>query len=319
MNLPPIVFLIFNRPDATARTFAAIRAARPTKLLVVADGPRPERAGEQELSMRTRAIIDGVDWPCEVLRNYSDANMGCGRRVASGITWAFQQVEEAIILEDDCLPDPSFFPFCAELLERYRSDDRVMMISGNNFQSGASPTSNSYYFSQLPHCWGWATWRRAWRDYDYAIRNWPQRRSGRWIKDIVGNRVLETIWRKEFDDVATGKVDTWDFQWKYCIWAHGGLSIVPAVNLVTNIGFGDDATHTLSDDRLHVVARRAIEFPLRHPTEVSLCRKADEVEKRHLHRLPRFAALDFVHFGVFAAKQFVRLLLGRVSKIVGRI
>lgn len=156
-----IVFLIFNRPEETARTFAAIKAARPSTLLVVADGPRLDRAGEQELCARTRTVIDGVDWPCEVLRNFADANIGCGRRVSSGLDWAFSQVDEAVILEDDCLPDPSFFPYCDELLERYRTDERIMMVSGNNFQNGASRTWDSYYFSRLPHCWGWATWRRA--------------------------------------------------------------------------------------------------------------------------------------------------------------
>jgi hypothetical protein len=295
MTCPPIVFLIFNRPEQTARTFAAIRAARPAKLLIVADGRRPDRVGERELCARTRAIIDGVDWPCAVLRNFADANMGCGKRVSSGLDWAFGQVEEAIILEDDCLPDPSFFPYCGELLERYRADERIMMISGNNFQNGASRTPDSYYFSQLPHCWGWATWRRAWRHYDFAIQEWQQRRNVGLLKKFAGNSVLERYWQQCFDDVAVGKIDAWDYQWMYCLWMQKGLSIAPNVNMVTNIGFGAAATHTMTVDDRHVVPSRAMGFPMRHPTEIMPCEKADEFEKIYLHQLFRFPVLDRVY------------------------
>jgi hypothetical protein len=295
MTCPSIILLVFNRPEQTARLFAAIRAARPPELLVIADGPRPDRPGEQELCAQTRAIIDGVDWPCNVLRNFAETNMGCGKRVSRGLDWAFGLVEQAVILEDDCLPDPTFFRYCGELLERYRTNERVMMISGNNFQNGASRTSDSYYFSQLPHCWGWATWRRAWRHYDFAMRNWAQRRDSSWIKAIAEDPRLERHWRQCFDDVMNGKIDTWDYQWMYCMLARNGLSIAPDVNLVTNIGFGAAATHTLNADERYIVPGRAIEFPLRHPAAVEPCEEADEFEKLYLHRKFRFTLLDRIY------------------------
>ncbi len=311
--MTPIVFLIFNRPEQTARTFAAIRAARPPTLLVVADGPRPDRAGEQELCARTRAVIDGVDWPCQVLRNFADTNMGCGKRVSSGLDWAFGQVDEAGILEDDCLPDPSFFPYCAELLERYRTDERIMMISGDNFQNEASRTSDSYYFSRLPHCWGWATWRRAWRHYDFTMADWPQRREARWLKPIARNATLERYWARCFDDVMSGKIDTWDYQWMYCLLVRQGLSIVPDVNLVTNIGLSSTATHTLTFDDRYAVPGRAMEFPLRHPPTVRPFERADQFEKRYLHRLSRFPLLDSVYAGLRASLHLMRPVLDRVG------
>ena len=263
--------------------------------------------------MRTRAIIDGVDWPCEVLRNFAETNMGCGKRVASGLDWAFRLVDEAIILEDDCLPDPSFFRYCAELLERYRADERIMMISGDNFQNGASRTPDSYYFSQFPRCWGWATWRRAWQLYDFTMPEWPQRREMRWLKPFARNSALERYWAQCFDDVMSGKIDTWDYQWMYCVFAHRGLSIVPNVNLVTNIGFSNTATHTLKFDNHHVVPSRAMEFPLRHPPAVRPCERADQFEKRYLHRLSRFPLLDSVYAGLRASLHLMRPVLDRVG------
>ena len=170
----PVAFLIFNRPDTTARVFEAIRQAKPPKLLVVADGPRPDRPDDVEKCKAARAIIDRVDWACEVLTNYSDLNLGCGKRPATGITWVFEQVEEAIIFEDDCLPHPSFFRFCEELLNYYRHDERIMVISGNNFQFGRNRTDDSYYFSRYNHIWGWASWRRAWEYFDYDLKLWPK-------------------------------------------------------------------------------------------------------------------------------------------------
>ncbi len=311
--MKPVIFLIFNRPEETARTFAAIRAARPSKLLVVADGPRPDRAAERDLCDRTRSVIDGIDWSCLVRRNFADTNMGCGKRVSSGLDWAFGLVEEAIILEDDCLPDPSFFPYCVELLERYRADGRIMMISGDNFQNGVGRTSDSYYFSRLPHCWGWATWRRAWQHYDFTMADWPQRREARWLKTIAQNPALERYWARCFDDVMSGKIDTWDYQWMYCIFAHSGLSIVPNVNLVTNIGFGNAATHTLKFDECHVVPSRMTEFPLRHPAAVRPCEEADAFETRYLYGLSRIPLLDSVYRGLRASLHLMRPVLDRVG------
>ena len=232
---------------------------------------------------------------------------------SSGLEWAFGQVDEAVILEDDCLPDPSFFPYCAELLERYRSDERIVMISGDNFQNGASCTSDSYYFSRIPHCWGWATWRRAWQHYNFTMPDWPQRRETRWLKPIADHPALERYWMRCFDDTASGKIDTWDYQWMYCMLIRQGLSIAPNVNLVTNIGFGEAATHTLTADERHAVPSRAMEFPLRHPAAVRPCEVADQFEKRYMHRLSRFPLLGSVYRGMRASLHLMRPVLDRAG------
>ena len=174
----PVAFLVFNRPHTTDKVFSEIAAANPRKLLIVADGPRPDQPGEAERCVAVRAIVDRVDWDCEVLTNYSDINLGCKARISSGLDWVFDTVEEAIVLEDDCLPHPSFFRFCEELLVKYRDDERIAQIGGVNFQSGRRRTNYSYYFSRYAHIWGWATWRRAWRHYDVALKAWPLIRDG---------------------------------------------------------------------------------------------------------------------------------------------
>src|ERR1041384_7041735 len=184
----PVGFLIFNRPDHTRRVFAEIAKAKPPKLFIIADGPRVAVAGEAERCAAARAVVERIDWDCDVKGNYSDENLGCKKRVASGLTWIFDQVEEAIVLEDDTLPDPTFFRFCEELLEKYRSDERIMHISGNNYQFGRRVDSHSYYFSRYDHIWGWASWRRAWRAYDGDMKLWPELRDSSWLLDILDDQ-----------------------------------------------------------------------------------------------------------------------------------
>jgi hypothetical protein len=264
----PVALLIFNRPDTTERVFKAIAQARPAKLLVVADGPRASRPGEAERCQQTRAIIQRVDWDCEVITNFADSNMGCKLRVSSGIDWIFEQVEEAIILEDDCLPDPSFFRFCDEMLERYRDNERVGMVSGGNLQFGRQRGTGSYYFSKYTHIWGWASWRRAWKHYDRDVTQWPEFKAHGLLEQMFATPGEQTYWQNSFQWVHEGSLDTWDVSWTFTALTHGLLQVVPNVNLISNIGFGADATHT------HVVGvhanlpTQAIEFPLRHPAFV---------------------------------------------------
>ena len=271
----PVALLIFNRPDTTERVFNAIAKARPPKLLVVADGPRPQREGEAELCAQTRAIINRVDWDCEVITEFADSNMGCKRRVASGIDWIFEQVEEAIILEDDCLPDPSFFRYCEEMLTRYRDNERVGMVSGGNLQFGRQRGSGSYYFSKYTHIWGWASWRRAWKHYDRDLTLWPAFRDQGLLTQLFETSGEQEYWRNSFQWVHEGSLDTWDVSWTFTALTHGLLQVVPNVNLISNIGFGANATHT------HVVGVHAnmptqpIEFPLVHPTFVLADIEAD--------------------------------------------
>lgn len=272
----PVAFLIFNRPDTTERVFREIAKARPEKLLVVADGPRPDRAGEAEKCASTRAIIERVDWDCEVLKNYSDVNLGCKKRVSSGLDWVFDTVEEAIILEDDCLPSPSFFTFCEELLERYRDDDRIMQICGSNFFKGWRRTEYSYYFSQYGPIWGWASWRRAWKFYDVEMKLWPEFREKRLFEDFCMNPEEAEQRQGIYDKVFSGEMDTWDYQWGFAKLANSGLSITPNANLISNIGFGADATHTSSGDNPFAALEvQKLDCPLRHPAFVLRDRPSD--------------------------------------------
>lgn len=272
----PVAFIIFNRPDTTRRVFSEIAKAKPSKLLVIGDGPRAGRIDETDKVAATRAIIDCVDWDCEVLTNYSDINLGCKRRVASGINWVFEQVEAAIILEDDCLPDPTFFRFCQELLERYRDDQRIGIISGDNFQFGQARNKDSYYFSKYVHIWGWATWRDRWQSsYDVELKKWPLIKAGGWLEDILGNKKEAASWMKIFERIYNGEIDTWDYQWVFANWLEGRVNIMPNVNLISNIGFGADATHTVSGSHLANLPIDQILFPMIHPLGVFRNLQAD--------------------------------------------
>ncbi len=258
-----IALIIFNRPDTTEKVFEAIRQAKPSKLLVVADGPRANRPGEAEKCAATRAIINRVDWECEVLRNFSDVNLGCQKRVVSGLDWVFSEVEEAIILEDDCLPTPSFFHFCQTLLEYYRHDERIMHIGGNNFQP-SSRTNYSYYFSKYNHCWGWASWRRAWKYYDVDMKTLQEYKKLGLINSICENVYEETYWIDKFDEALSNLISAWDYQWTYTCWSQNGLSITPNTNLISNIGFGSEATHTRGDSPLANLPTTDI-WEVKHP------------------------------------------------------
>ncbi len=276
----PVAFLIFNRPDSTRKVFEAIRRAKPKQLLVVADGARSDHPGEVELCLATRAIIKEVDWDCQVFKNYSEVNLGCGPRQATGISWVFDQVEEAIILEDDCLPHPSFFPFCETLLNTYRDDERVMHIAGTNFQFRRQQSPYSYYFSRYAHCWGWASWRRAWQHFDFSMQQWPMLRSQDWLTTCLDSQRTAAFWDRAFDGVyGQDKVHIWSYQWMFSCWSQHGLTILPSVNLISNIGFHPGATHTnTTSDRSPFANMQieAISLPLRHPPYIMRDAEADD-------------------------------------------
>ncbi len=275
----PVALIIFNRPETTQRVFEAIAKARPTKLLVIADGPRkPE---EEAKCREARAIVQQVDWPCEVLTNFAEQNLGCGVRPATGLDWVFSQVEEAIILEDDCLPAPSFFGYCQELLTRYRQEERIVHISGNNFQNGQSRTEASYYFSKYSHNWGWATWRRAWQHFDYQMKTWPEfKQDGRFQK-ICDDPYEQKYWSEIFDHVHRGVRDIWDAQWLYACWSHNGLSILPNVNLISNVGFGAQATHTAERTDVMELPTQDI-WKIKHPLTIERQVEADRYTFDHV-------------------------------------
>jgi hypothetical protein len=301
---PPVVFLIFNRPRHTAEVFAQIRQARPEKLLVVADGPRSGRSEDAAQCAATRAIVDAVDWPCVVLKNFSEHNLGCRPRVASGLDWAFSQVEQAIVLEDDCVPHPSFFPYCAELLDRYAEDERIMSISGDNYQRGHWRGPGSYYFSKYGTCWGWASWRRAWKRFDLSMSLWPEFRDVGALRDICPDPTECDYWSNIFEAMHAGKVDSWAYAWVFAHFCHNGLSPHPNRNLIRNIGCGPEGTHTISDS----VDANLPTFeigPISHPAFMVPHRIADMTE------------FDTSHGG--AEMRKARTLSGKIRSFSNRV
>jgi hypothetical protein len=264
-----VLLIIFNRAQTTKLVFDAIRKARPPKLYVAADGPRPDVESDLIKCKEARKIIDQVDWACEVKTLFHDKNLNCGRAPSAAMTWFFENEEEGIILEDDCLPSSSFFMFCQDLLERYRDDTRVMHIGGNNFLDGwCRDADYSYYFSKSGHIWGWATWRRAWKAFDFDILLYEKLKQNGFFENFFLNG-LEKFYRlRKFDKTAAnrGTVDWWDYQWDFARYSHSGLAIVPHRNLVKNLGFGADATHTVnSKDKMTSMEAQELQFPLKHP------------------------------------------------------
>ena len=254
--------------------FEIIRSIRPTRLFIVADGPRD--LIEENLCNETRKIVETIDWPCQVLRNYSDNNLGCRQRISSGINWVFDNVEEAIILEDDCFPHPSFFPYCESLLDRYRDTENVFHISGSSFLKVSNQCGNTsdYYYSAIPQIWGWATWRRAWKRYDKTLSSWPEVKKTSLLKKAFGIGPVIDYWEYVFDRMYTNKYDTWDIAWTFTLLKENGLAITPTVNLISNIGYGNLATHTRSLDKgMHLINLPT--YPIRVPPTAPVYLKKD--------------------------------------------
>lgn len=299
MPTAPVLFLIFNRPDTTQLVFDRIRQVRPSQLFIAADGPRTHKTGEAALCEQTRQIVHQVDWDCEVQTLFREENLGCKRAVSLAIDWFFSQVDAGIILEDDCLPEPTFFSFCTDLLDRYRHDDRVMHISGITFQARRDVTAGaSYYFSGFASIWGWATWRRAWQRYNVDPAENARHVS---LTAPYFNQRLRWI----LNEVITGRLDTWDVQWLVAIRRHNGLSIVPRISQVTNIGFGLSATHTVRKPRwLADLFTAPLDQPLVHPPTVAINTEADWYDATHIHRQPGYMRL--LEWGYFTLMGLVK-------------
>jgi hypothetical protein len=265
----PVLFIIFNRPEATRLVFEEIRKARPSRLFVAADGPRDNMPGERELCESTRSLVQQVDWDCEVNTLFRDKNLGCRIAVSTAIDWFFENVTEGIILEDDCLPDPSFFPFCHELLEYYRDDERIMMIAGTNFLRDANLVE-SYYFTKYYAIWGWATWKRAWSLYDREMSGWPKFRDSGQLQWIYADRDIADYFDYIFQAGYTHEVDTWDYQWVYSCIFQNGLCIAPKFNLITNIGLLGAHTPRGSENRFNNMPTRYLDISgMAHPGNVT--------------------------------------------------
>jgi hypothetical protein len=285
-EIPPILFIVFNRPTVTKIVFEAIREAKPKKLYVFADAPRETKSGEIELNNEVKHIATNIDWECELFTNFSQRNLGCRYGPLTAINWFFENETEGIILEDDCLPDQSFFRFAGELLAYYREEEKVMVISGDYFHGNTLQNQYSYYFSNYMHSWGWASWRRAWKKNDPDISLWPSLKSTDFLEKLGnGHKDFVKYWSKTFDKAITEKGgDYWDYQWLFSCWAAGGVTVLPAVNLVKNIGFGYDATHTFMIDKwILEMPLQSISFPLNHPPSIQTNALADRWEDLNVY------------------------------------
>jgi hypothetical protein len=266
----PILFLIFNRQENTRKVFEAIRIQKPKYLFIAADGPRLDKLGEIEICEKTREIVANIDWDCEVKKLFREHNLGCKLAVSSAISWFFDQVEEGIILEDDCLPDPTFFQFCKELLEKYRLDRQVMSISGSNLLEKPWKSNEQSYFWGHGGIWGWATWKRAWDLYDIDMKGWQKDEIKKVIRGAIGTDEWFYSYYSMFQSSYMRSLDTWDIQWFYSILINNGLAINPCMNLVKNIGYGK-GTHTNFEDLyMAKIPLSSISFPLKHPKNKQL-------------------------------------------------
>lgn len=300
----PVALFTFNRPAHTARVLDAIRAYRPSKLFLVNDGPRENSPQECD---EVRVVLGQIDWPCDVQRNYATVNLGCRQRMISGLSWVFSQVNEAILLEDDCLPSPTFFQFCAENLDRYREDPKVMMISGSNLVASRNHYEHSYVFARSVGVWGWATWARAWRQYDEHLKDWPRLRETDWLLRLLEDAEQARLWTQLLDQVHSGHT-TWDFQWLYTVWREMGVSVVPSRNMIQNIGF-DGPRYDNPSNWIRWIASIQAEdllFPLNHPPELQIDRATDA-------RLFELAFAPQVQSVV--APSLIRRVIGKVRSI----
>ncbi len=286
----PVTFIFFNRPDTTMQVISCIRAAKPKKLYLVSDGPRTSRSGEKEIVVQLRQTVErAIDWDCEVHRDYAEVNMGCHKRMRSGIFNTLAEEETTIIIEDDIIPLPCFFPYCEQLLERYRDDERIFYISGNNLLSGESVQDGSYVISRYPSIWGWATWRRAWEKYDDSMVFWEKVKKEGCVRRYYGERFGE-LFEKQLECAYSGERDTWDYQWEATRMYYGGFGITPKYNLIDNIGFNrEDATHT-QGGCMYDFTRRELPFPLVGPTH-------EDVDDRY----------DKLYIKKIVAREFERL------------
>jgi len=265
----PILLLIYNRPDYTKEVFAAIRDARPKKLYISADGPRTDIKDDFKLCGETRNIVSQVDWECEVKTLFRDKNLGCKLGMSGGINWFFENVDEGIILEDDCLPNNSFFNFCENLLEKYRDENKVMMIAGSNPATSVD-LEDDYFFSRFYTIWGWATWKRAWDKFDINVSDWPKFKSANYLETIFPNNLKNRIFIERMFDEAYGseKCSVWSLQWTYSCMVNGGFAILPKHNLISNIGL--IGTHEMNNEQLFLETQEINLDTNLHPSEISI-------------------------------------------------
>lgn len=271
----PILYIVFNRPDVTSQSFSMLAQIKPTRLYIAADGPRASRETDAKLCDEVKQITENITWPCTVKRLYQPVNLGCGKAVSNAITWFFEQEAQGIIIEDDIIPNESFFAFATEMLNKYRDDQSIMHINGCNFQSGVPRSDGSYYFSAFPHVWGWASWRRAWKHYDFNLSDLNYFYNLKKINTYFKPKHIQNHWLEIFFKMNRKWLDTWDYQWNYAIWNNAGKVITPNVNLIRNIGFGEAATHTTdTNSKFANLETQALQSII-HPSSLLINERAD--------------------------------------------
>jgi len=263
-----VLFLTYRRFETTERVFSAIRDAKPPRLYFASNAPDPTRASDVAAVEAVRSLVKRIDWPCETHRLFRTTHLPVRLSIPSSVDWFFEHEEQGIVLEDDCVPGRDFFRFCDELLDRYKNHAEVWTVTGDNFQEGNVRGHASYYFSRYNHVWGWASWRRAWQQYDVNMSFWPEWRKTREWKRLFDDRVEWKYWTNIFDQVFRGDINTWDYQWLACMWYKGGVTVTPNVNLVSNIGFGPDAANTKSATVLDGIPVSPL-GRVTHPSEVT--------------------------------------------------
>jgi hypothetical protein len=313
-----VAFFVWIRPEETKKVFEEIKKIQPDKLYLISDGPR--NSEDKKLNNEVKKIVEDIDWTCDVKKNYSETNMGCKKRISSGIDWVFETEERAIILEDDCLPSQSFFYFCDELLEKYKNDHEITMISGNNFQQKNQKFTCDvdYYYSRIGNIWGWATWKRSWQKYDVDIKKWPEIKNSKILKKIFPNYSITEYWTHLLDEIYKNKAPktgTWDAQW-FLTTLLSGIAIIPAKNLVSNIGFGNRSTHGgQKGNKLENLPKYDLNFPLKHPEKVEINNKVDLYTYKFIFRINDTTKKKIKSF----LRQYFGFLYFPVKKILKKI
>lgn len=281
-EMPPVLLIGFNRPEYTREVWEALRRIKPPRLYVAVDGPRPGNATDRQRCREVRKIVSQADWPCNLQTRFRKTNLGCKTGPVDAINWFFREEEAGIILEDDCVPTPDFFRFCAELLERYGEDERVMMISGSSFAGPDVPVESSYFFVNFYNIWGWATWRRAWRHYDPALTAWKDLRNSLDLEYQLPDARLARFYRTMFTMIEDG-LDAWDVQWWFCCIFQHGLAVVPRVNLICNVGL--EGTHQATQGATGIRMETGRLYPgrLKHPNHVCAAALPSSLSWRNGH------------------------------------
>lgn len=312
----PVVLIIFNRPDLTLQVLNQIRKAQPQDLYVISDGPRNSHKFDKANVMACREIIETIDWPCKIYRKYSEVNLGCRDNITLGLDWVFSKVDDAIILEDDCIPDLDFFEFCEEMLDKFKNHDLIGTISGT-YIGTFNATNESIFFSKFPSVWGWATWARVWNEYEKDLSKWSPKERSLVIDKYISSSKAKRYWQFYLNLVANKRIDTWDYQLTFLHLRLGLLSIIPSVNLISNIGFRQDATHTLNpNDKSANLQRESMKRPLILPNQITPNKSYDTFleQTRQSMSIPRACAETIYVYLPARVKLFLHYLLKKIRR-----